>query len=253
MLDRLRFQEIEKAIFKAREDRKYGDRYVLKGEPILIIDNAEMSRFLINERIKHMVGRSEEATTATIRNVTFDISDGKIMFDLFSTIFGETKNSQPTTFTINETILLNEEQAFNLPSVPAGKVLLYLTDDYGHLTRIAESQYNVEDKQVVLVKPVSELITYVYEEAVIDKVHTSIKQLGEDIVCSLELQCIAMDVLTEEKMRILMKFNKVSVGANASIRFNDSTGAFGTTISIQGLPEDNQNSVNKEIFTLEVI
>lgn len=31
---------------------------------------------------------------------------------------------------------------------------------------------------------------------------------------SLEMQCQAMDILTEEKMNIIIRFNKVSVGTN---------------------------------------
>lgn len=36
------------------------------------------------------------------------------------------------------------------------------------------------------------------------------------------MQCQAMDILTEEKMNIIIRFNKVSVGTNFYIGFNNS-------------------------------
>ena len=104
MLDRLRFQEIEKAIFKVRESGTYGNRYLCSNEPFLIIDNASISNFSVGERDKNAVGRSTEASTATIKNVQFNLSNGQIMLNLFNTIFGDTKNSQPTTYTVNDVI-----------------------------------------------------------------------------------------------------------------------------------------------------
>ena len=62
-----------------------------------------------------------------------------------------------------------------------------------------------------------------------------------------------MDILTEEKINVIIRFDKVSVGTNLYISFNNSEKGSGSIIYVQGLAEDNQNAVNKEIFTIEVI
>mgnify|MGYP003538786880 CR=1 FL=1 len=226
MLDRLRFQEVEKAIFRVREDGRYGDKCLKKGEPFMVIDNASISSFVVGERDKNIVGRSTEAGTSTIKHVSFSLMNGSMMLNLFNSI---------------------------LPSKPMGEVLLYLTDDYGNLTKVAKDQFEVVEDEIHLIKKVNHLFTYLYEEENEAKSLTSIKQLGAEVIMSLEMQCQAMDILTEEKMNIIIRFNKVSVGTNFYIGFNNSEKAYGSTVYVQGLADDNQNGVNKEIFTIEVM
>lgn len=261
MLDRLRFQEIEKAIFKVRESGTYGNRYLCSNEPFLIIDNASISNFSVGERDQNAVGRSTEASTATIKNVQFNLSNGQIMLNLFNTIFGDTKNSQPTTYTVNDVIeLKDEDMYFTLPHLPVEDTLIiYLTDDYGKLTRLSDTQYVLDGQNVVFVKKAGDwntdtnLITYVYEVQEEASLSTMIKQIGAEVIMKLEMQCIALDTLTEEKVRVLMKFNKVSVGTNLSISFNNSGRGSESMIYVRALPEDNQSDVNKTIFSIEVM
>ena len=253
MLDRLRFQEVEKAIFRVREDGRYGDKYLKRGEPFMVIDNASISSFVVGERDKNIVGRSTEAGTSTIKHVSFSLMNGSMMLNLFNSIFGETKTNQKTKATITDTVLTNDQDIIKLPSKPMGEVLLYLTDDYGNLTKVAKDQFEVVEDEIHLIKKVSHLFTYLYEEENEAKSLTSIKQLGAEVIMSLEMQCQAMDILTEEKMNIIIRFNKVSVGTNFYIGFNNSEKAYGSTVYVQGLADDNQNGVNKEIFTIEVM
>lgn len=253
MLDRLRLQEVEKAIFRVRESGKYGDRYLLKNEPFMIIDNACLSNFTVGQRDKNIVGRSTEAATSTIRHITFTLTNGSMMLNLFNAIFGKTEHNKSSRATITDSVLISESDNFDLPSEPVGDVLLYLTDDYGNLTRLAEDQYTIEGKTVIFVKAISKLITYVYEEALEVGTLTSIKQLGAEVIMSLEMQCKAMDIQSEEKMDIIIRFNKVSVGTNFYISFNNSEKASVSTVYVQALADDNQNGVNKEIFTIEVV
>lgn len=253
MLDRLRFQEVEKAIFRVREDGRYGDKYLKKGEPFMVIDNASISSFVVGERDKNIVGRSTEAGTSTIKHVSFSLMNGSMMLNLFNSIFGETKTNQKTKATITDTVLMNDQDIIKLPSKPMGEVLLYLTDDYGNLTKVAKDQFEVVEDEIRLIKKVNHLFTYLYEEENEAKSLTSIKQLGAEVIMSLEMQCQAMDILTEEKMNIIIRFNKVSVGTNFYIGFNNSEKAYGSTVYVQGLTDDNQNGVNKEIFTIEVM
>ncbi len=253
MLDRLRFQEVEKAIFRVREEGKYGERYLKKGEPFMVIDNASISNFVVGERDKNIVGRSTEAGTSTIKHVSFSLMNGSMMLNLFNTIFGETKANQKTRATITDTVLVNDSDNIKLPSTPVGEVLLYLTDDYGNLTRVAQDQFELQGDEIHLIKKVNHLFTYLYEEEDEAKSLTSIKQLGAEVIMTLEMQCQAMDILTEEKMSVIIRFNKVSVGTNFYIGFNNSEKAYGSTVYVQGLADDNQNGVNKEIFTIEVM
>lgn len=253
MLDNLRFQEINKAIFRMKTDTVYGNKKILKGEPFLIIDDMSMSNFKVNRRDIISSGRSVESTTTTIESVSFNLVDGKIKMDLFNAIYGEEEEKDNTTFTVINTILLNNEKEFVLPSVPYGKVLLYLTDEYGRNIKIKEDQYTIEDKKIILIKEINSLITYVYEQETNLKYGTNIQQIGKDLIGTLELQCTALDIITEEKINILLKFNKVSISTNFLINFNNSSEVSSSIIYINAIPEDNQSIVNKKIFNIEII
>lgn len=253
MLDNLRFQEVEKAIFRASNEIRYGNRCILKNEPFMIVDNADISDFSVTQRPIIGTGRSTEYSVTTIQGVSFNLIDGRVKMDLFNSIFGQEKDSQPITFTISDTVILNNLDSFELPSSPSGDVLLYLTDDYGNCTRIANNQYIVEDKTVTFIKPITKMITYIYEQSIMPKRTTSIGQLGQDLVGSLEMQCIALDVITEEKIRVLLKFDKVSISTDLSISFNNSGAASKSIVYVQALLEENQSKVNKEIFDMIIL
>lgn len=253
MLDRLRFQEVEKVVFKAREKGRYGNKNLEKDEPFLIIDNAEMSRFRVKQRDKTSTSRSTEFSTSTIEGVSFNLSNGQVMLNLFESIFGTALPKKTTTFTINNVIQMEDTDTLELPSNPVGEVILYLTDDYGRIQKIAKTQYTISGNIITFIKSISHLITYVYQQEVPTQEGTSIKQLGAELILSLEMQCKAMDTLTEETIPLLIKFDKVSVGTSLSISFNNSSSNSESVIYVESLVEDLQNGVNKELFTIEVI
>ena len=67
------------------------------------------------------------------------------------------------------------------------------------------------------------------------------------------MQCTAMDIITEEKFGVLLKFPKVVVGADLMIGFNDSSATSGSILYVMALPEEVQGVVNKSIFTIDVM
>ena len=67
------------------------------------------------------------------------------------------------------------------------------------------------------------------------------------------MQCIALDVITEEKIRVLLKFDKVSISTDLSISFNNSGAASKSIVYVQALLEENQSKVNKEIFDMIIL
>ena len=253
MLDRLRFQEIEKVVFKAREKKTYGNRLVEKGEPFLVIDNAKLSNFRVKQREKTSAGRSTEFSTSTIEGVSFNLSNGQMMINLFETIFGKTLSTKTTTFTVSDCAQMVDTEVMILPSIPCSEVILYLTDEYGRLQKIAKNQYEITGDKITFIKPINHLITYTYEQEVNTKRGTSISQLGAELILSMEMQCKATDTLSEESLPILIKFNKVSVGTSLNIDFNNSDKGSESIIFVEGLVEDTQDKVNKELFTIEVI
>lgn len=253
MLDHLRFQEIERAIFKVRQDGNYGSKYLIKGEPFMIIDNAKMSNFIVNQREGGAVGRSTEATISTIRGVSFNIVNGSIMLNLFNSIFGQQKKDTNGLATIVGTRQLINEEEFKLDSTPVGDVLIYIIDKNGDNNRVAKDQYTVEGDVVRFIKPITYLISYVYEEEIEVSCSTKVKQIGADLILSLEMQCSAIDIITEQKVNVLIKFDKVSVSTDLNIDFNNSGRASNSVVYVQGLVEDGQAQVNKELFTIEVV
>lgn len=253
MLNRLRFQELERAIFKVRVPGCYNGIKYQKGEPFLVIDDATMSNFSINQRTFTSTGRSTEANTSTIESVTFELTNGQVMLGVFGDIFGKGNTPSTATYTRSGTEVLNGTNVLLLPSVPSGNLVLYFTNPYGKLAKIANDQYSVEGDTVSFVNDINKTITYSYDEEFTSQMSTSIGQLGQELILSLELQCTAMDIITEEKFGVLLKFPKVVVGADLMIGFNDSSATSGSILYVMALPEEVQGVINKSIFTIDVM
>lgn len=270
MLDRIRIQEIERAIFKMREERPYGGRRISKNEPFLIIDDAAISDFNINKRTIQAVGRTTEATTSIIKGITFNLNNGKVMMDLFNAVFGNIECSQSTTFTVTGDYHTGESNELELPSIPAGNLFLYIKTPMGNLKKIPQEDYTYKDEEgkakisfngnsggyyIEFLKPdyKNSDIVYMYDEKVDNVKRSTIGQIGEDIIGTLEMQCIAYDIYEEKKMRILIKFDKVSVSTSMRISFNNSAKATDTIISVHALVPEMQNKVDKDIMTIELL
>lgn len=273
MLDRIRIQEVEKAIFRMREERPYGGRRIAKNEPFLIVDKAAVSDFNVVKRSIAEVGRSTEATGAIIKGITFNLTNGQVMMDLFNAIFGNISSSQSTTFTVTGDYDMGDSNELVLPTQPDGQVFLYLYTDNG-LKKICENQYefkgNEDQKRTIELKSGigeyggyyiefknedyrNKTIKYIYDERVNNVTRSSIGQIGEDIIGTLEMQCIAYDIYKEEQMRILIKFEKVSVSTSLRISFNNSEKATSSIISVHALVPELQNGINKKIMTIELL
>lgn len=273
MLDRIRIQEVEKAIFRMREERPYGGRRIAKNEPFLIVDKAAVSDFNVVKRSIVEVGRSTEATGAIIKGITFNLTNGQVMMDLFNAIFGNISSSQSTTFTVTGDYDMGDSNELVLPTQPDGQVFLYLYTDNG-LKKICENQYefkgNEDQKRTIELKSGigeyggyyiefknedyrNKTIKYIYDERVNNVTRSSIGQIGEDIIGTLEMQCIAYDIYKEEQMRILIKFEKVSVSTSLRISFNNSEKATSSIISVHALVPELQNGINKKIMTIELL
>ena len=273
MLDRIRIQEVEKAIFRMREERPYGGRRIAKNEPFLIVDKAAVSDFNVVKRSIAEVGRSTEATGAIIKGITFNLTNGQVMMDLFNAIFGNISSSQSTTFTVTGDYDMGDSNELVLPTQPDGQVFLYLYTDNG-LKKICENQYefkgNEDQKRTIELKSGigeyggyyiefknedyrNKTIKYIYDERVNNITRSSIGQIGEDIIGTLEMQCIAYDIYKEEQMRILIKFEKVSVSTSLRISFNNSEKATSSIISVHALVPELQNGINKKIMTIELL
>lgn len=273
MLDRIRIQEVEKAIFRMREERPYGGRRIAKNEPFLIVDKAAVSDFNVVKRSIAEVGRSTEATGAIIKGITFNLTNGQVMMDLFNAIFGNISSSQSTTFTVTGDYDMGDSNELVLPTQPDGQIFLYLYTDNG-LKKICENQYefkgNEDQKRTIELKSGigeyggyyiefknedyrNKTIKYIYDERVNNITRSSIGQIGEDIIGTLEMQCIAYDIYKEEQMRILIKFEKVSVSTSLRISFNNSEKATSSIISVHALVPELQNGINKKIMTIELL
>lgn len=253
MLNRLRFQELDRAVFKVRTAGCYGGTRYEKGEPFLVIDDAVMSNFSINQRTNTFTGRSTEANTSTIESVTFELTNGQIMLGVFGDIFGKQQENTEAFYTLTGSEVLNGTNVLTLPSQPYGTLTLYYMDEYGKLTKIPREDYAIDGQEITFGDEMNKTVSYAYSEKFEAKEITNIRQLGQELVLSLELQCEALDVITEEKFGVLLNFPKVVLGTDFSITFNNSESASGSILYVMAVPEDLQNGVNKGVFTIEVM
>lgn len=256
MLDRLRFQEVEKAIFKIKYDGIYGDKKYCKGEPFLILDNVSMSNFNIEQTAKVFSGRSSEGSTSNINAISFELSNGNVMLNLLGSIYGKISHNNKISYTMIEEIEMIDSNKFSLKENPLGDLLIYINDNYGDLVKLSSDQVvSINEKEVTLIKNTSKKLTCVYNTVLYDEKNYNIEinQLGAELIMELELHCSALDILTEEKKGVLLKFPKVVIGTDLSINFNNSKQISESTIYVLAVPEDIQNKVNKNIFSMDIL
>lgn len=255
MLERLRFQEIQKAIFRVKDDIVLNGKKFKKGQPFLVVDNATMSKFVVHMNSKSATDRGYIGGTDIIKGITFDLIEGHVLLNVFGSVFGNTKKQAiaPRTEMIN--VSLVDDDRIELPVTPIdGTLLIYKNTIDGTSMLLSDSQYTLEDNVITLITKFTGELLITYKENIEAMTQTGVYQIGQNMVLELELQCKALDIISGDQHEILMRFANVNTGVNFNILFNNSGDVSFSTIHCEVMPESAaQTGINKPLFEIDVL
>lgn len=260
MLERLRIQEVSEIILSVPEGVVIAGTDLSVGEPVMIIEKPALSQLTFNTREKKVESRGFISASGTTRNIDFTINEGSVLYSVWSYLHGINTIKTTSLLRGTEWIHADNEQYVKLsaPSAPI-KPVLYKKNDEDKLSLLTYQKdytivYQGEDNKEYLIQfnePVSGdyFICYTYEIKDVDT--TNVKQIHNNIFCSMDIYFDAVDMDTDDKHVVCIHCDKVQVSTDLAIGINNSQKASFTPITIRSVPDGNE--LNKDIAVITVI
>jgi hypothetical protein len=251
MLERIRFQNIDMIVLKARDKYQIGERCYQKGQPILIIDNPAISSFNVYKNDSEPQSRGAEALTSVINRVEFEIVDGQIHYELWNSMFSEKVSSNIIQKFKRKNLKLESIDEIDFEEEIKGMFIYKAGLNGSDTTMVGVDEYLIDDSKVIFQFPITGDYWFLYyvEKEVSDI--RRVKQVSDNMIASLEVQGEALDMATGEKRRIILIFPKVSVNVDLGIRFGADSADF-TAIKCVAMPELSASGISKDIFYMVV-
>jgi hypothetical protein len=255
MLERLRIQEISQIVFSVPEGAVIGDTGLTRGEPVMIINNPGTSELSFIDFTKKNNDRGFISTSGQTNSLTFVINDGAILYSVWSYLHGIYQDNQ--TVTLRGTEWLEDfvdEKYLKLGATPK-ELILYeeindtikkLTTDKYELVKDAEQNCYIH---ILEPKDTRYFVSYLYD--VNDVQTTEIKQIHNNIFCSMDVFFEAMNMDNDEKHTVCIHCDKVQIFMDLAIAANQSEAAAFTPITVKSIPA--QDDFNRTIATITVI
>lgn len=262
MLERLRMQEVSQIVLSVPEGVIIPGKNYITGEPIMIINNPALSNLaFLTRSISADDAQGHIGESGITKNMEFTINDGSILYALWSYIYGYVEENKAYTMRGIEYINVNEKtNRFKLSEKPS-KLFLYKvkentqelipTTDYCILeceTDIDdEFEYwieydNIQDGDIFLVS---------YEYDVDPLSITNIKQIHNNIICSIDIYIDAVDLKNDNKHIVCIHCDRVQIMTNLVLSINDSSKASFTPIIVKSIPEG--DGIDKNVATIVVM
>lgn len=254
MLERLRMQEVEEIIFSVPEGVVIEGTNYRAGEPVMIIHQPGLSQLFFTSKSKVNEDRGFLSTSSQTRSLDFTINNGAVLYSLWSYLYGTVETSTNTS--LRKAIWLNPiEDHLELPHIPNTLIVYELLDTGLH--KMQHSDYSVvpqNDKVHIIIKnQICEqyFVSYTHEQ--VDAQITTVKQIQNNIFCTMDILLTAVDIDTDEKYDVCIHCDRVQVLAELIIGINDSGSASFTPIEVHSVPQtDTRQQINKNIAQITV-
>lgn len=258
MLERLRMQEVSQIILSVPEGAVIKGTELKCGEPVMIISKPATSTLTFNshyqkaEDARGFIGKSGITST-----IDFTINDGAILYSVWSYIHGLI--NETATATLRGTEWIYPEEGYlrlSSESAPQELVLYVKEDNKLNLLHYNEDYTIVKDTTtgkyfIELVSPLDSEYFVSYNYEISDVLQTQVKQIHNNIFCTLDMYFDAVDMDTDDKHTVCLHCDKVQVFTDLAIGINNSSKASFTPIAIHSIAEGTE--LNKNIATITVI
>lgn len=264
MLEQLRMQEVTQIVLSMPEGAIIKNKHFETGEPIMIINNPSLSNLsFLSRPVEASDAQGHIGTAGITSHVDFVINEGSVLFALWSYIYGiNEEDPKGVKVKGNEYLTPNKQGYMKLSAKPETKpgvdrVYLYKVednknillnhDDYEFCVEKDSGEYYIRCPKA---KPDEQyFITYNYK---IDaKSVSTIKQIHNNIFCSMDIYISAVDLKNDDKHTVYIHCDRVQVDTDMVLSINDSGKASFTPIRIKSVPEG--GDLNRDIATVVVV
>lgn len=254
MLERLRIQEVSQIVFTVPEGAIIGDTGLQCGEPVMIINNPGTTDLMFTDSLKNNMDRGFISTSGQTQSLNFTINNGAILYSVWSYLHGLYQDNK--TVTLRGTEYLSDfidGQYLKLSATP--KSLILYEEVEGTLHKLKTSQYQLnKDEQndcyIKILEPKDTVYfaSYLYD---IENVQTTeVKQIHNNIFCSMDIYFEAMNMDDDEKHMVCVHCDRVQLFMDLIISANQSESAAFTPIVVKSIPD---GDFNRTIATITVV
>ena len=262
MLERLRMQEVSEIILSVPQGVNITGTNFKAGEPVLIVNKPSTSALSFTTRAKVAEnGRGFLSASGQTNHLDFTINEGSIIYALWSYLHGTKEEN--TVSTLKGTEYLKPDGdilVLSVKGLPANprNIILYHKDNNEKLIKLAPgvdyNSYHISDTQEYIIKltqPENAEYFIVYDYDIQNTAKTTIKQIHNNIICSLDIYFDAMDMDTDEERKVCLHCDRVQIFTDLMLSINDSTQSSFTPIRITSIPDGNE--LNKDVAVITVI
>lgn len=263
MIERLRMQEVEEIILSVPEGVTIAGTNLKYGEPVMIIKNPQLSTLQFNTTSKKIADRGDLGSPNQISRLDFTINEGSISYAVWTYLHGILENNTSSKIKGTEYVETDDEHKILLSAHTTISNLIVYKNVDGVLTKLYpqtdyEAYYTTVEGvinnyvEIIGTDNKNYFICYDY---VINGVDVStIKQISNNIICSLDIYFDALDIDNDEHKKVVLHCDRAQVFSDLAISINDSSKASFNPITINAIAEQNdKGDLNKTIATLTVI
>lgn len=259
MLERLRMQEVSQIILSVPEGAVIAGTNLHEGEPVMIIEKPSTSQLNFATRGKTAEdGRGFISASGQTQSIDFTINEGSILYAVWSYLHGLNQENTDTILKGSEWLELNKKGnliKLSTSTEPMNLILYKKNIDEGLSILIPEQDYDIVVSQGIyyihFTKDTVGTYFTVYDYTIKNIQQTLIKQIHNNIFCSMDIYFNAVDMNNDDKHVVCVHCDKVQVFSDLAISINNSSKASFTPIVIKSIPEGDE--LNKNIATITVI
>lgn len=255
MLERLRIQEVSEIIFTVPEGAIIADTGLKVGEPVMIIKNPGTSKLLFSTSAKKNEDRGFISTSGQTKSLDFTINEGSILYSVWSYLHGTTNTKTATTLKHTEWLNLNDDNLLKLSERPVSLMLYKKVD--GELKKLfyqRDYMVNADNNTITLTEAEDVEYFAIYSYEVAEATVTKVKQIHNNIFCTMDIYFQAVDMDTDEKHGVCIHCDKVQITTDLAIGVNNSGKASFTPIEVRSITQSSgSEDFNKTVATITVV
>lgn len=265
MLERLRMQEVDEIILSVPEGVVIKNSNYTAGDPILVIHRPNLSNLDFRTIQKQSQDRGFIGASEQTNRLNFTINEGSISYIVWSYLHGVVSENTNSILKGTEYKTPQEGKIKLSATTQVSNLIVYKQNGTNKMIKLLPetdytAYYKLEDlvvnTYIDIIDPEADKYSYFicYNYILENALVTTIKQINNNIFCTLDVYFDALDLETDEHKKVCMHCDKVQIFSDLAININSSTKTSFNPIQICSIAEkDSVGSLNKDVATFTVI
>lgn len=261
MLENLRMQEVSQVVLSVPAGAIIPGKNYSVGEPIMIIENPSLSNLsFLTRTVRVNDAQGHVGESGITKNMEFTINDGTVLFALWSYLYGYVESKENCTIRGVEYLTLENNSKLLKLSQKPNKMYFYEIDDseqklipvdaYEVLEYVKDdNNFEYKINYPAAKTNCSYMASYEYMVQPVSISH--IKQIHNNIFCTIDIYIEAVDLKNDDKHMVCIHCDKVQIDTDMILTVNSSNQTSFTPILVQSIPEG--DGVDKNVATVVVV